>query len=160
MNFLAACPWKLSWQLLRTWCQYSLRRCCGLLPTLPIRDPLCGSGNLCRFMFQEADLAITDLTITSDREAAVDFTTPFMSLGAYLRFLFWCSRLNRSALCWHANDCCRYLHPVQAPNKGSAWPVLLHGPVVHRCVDLHVLGVHGCVHPPMDNGKVCAVLQS
>jgi ionotropic kainate glutamate receptor 2 len=32
-------------------------------------------------MFQEADLAITDLTITSDREAAVDFTTPFMSLG-------------------------------------------------------------------------------
>lgn len=32
-------------------------------------------------MFQEADLAITDLTITSEREEAVDFTTPFMNLG-------------------------------------------------------------------------------
>jgi ABC-type amino acid transport substrate-binding protein len=32
-------------------------------------------------MFQEADLAITDLTITSEREEAVDFTTPFMTLG-------------------------------------------------------------------------------
>lgn len=32
-------------------------------------------------MFQRADLAITDLTITSEREGAVDFTHPFMSLG-------------------------------------------------------------------------------
>lgn len=32
-------------------------------------------------MFQEADLAITDLTITSEREGAVDFTNPFMTLG-------------------------------------------------------------------------------
>jgi ionotropic glutamate receptor len=30
---------------------------------------------------KKADLAITDLTITSEREAAVDFTTTFMSLG-------------------------------------------------------------------------------
>ena len=30
---------------------------------------------------QRADLAITDLTITSDRESAVDFTMPFMNLG-------------------------------------------------------------------------------
>ncbi|XP_068896300.1 glutamate receptor ionotropic, kainate 2-like isoform X2 [Tenebrio molitor] len=29
----------------------------------------------------EADLAIADLTITSDRQQAVDFTTPFMNLG-------------------------------------------------------------------------------
>jgi len=32
-------------------------------------------------VFQKADLAITDLTITSEREEAVDFTHPFMSLG-------------------------------------------------------------------------------
>lgn len=32
-------------------------------------------------IFQEADLAIADLTITSDRQQAVDFTTPFMNLG-------------------------------------------------------------------------------
>lgn len=31
--------------------------------------------------FQLADLAITDLTITSERESAVDFTMPFMNLG-------------------------------------------------------------------------------
>lgn len=31
--------------------------------------------------FQRADLAITDLTITSERESAVDFTMPFMNLG-------------------------------------------------------------------------------
>lgn len=30
---------------------------------------------------QRADLAITDLTITHDREGAVDFTMPFMTLG-------------------------------------------------------------------------------
>ncbi|KRT86879.1 hypothetical protein AMK59_510 [Oryctes borbonicus] len=30
---------------------------------------------------KKADLAITDLTITSEREDAVDFTTPFMNLG-------------------------------------------------------------------------------
>ncbi|XP_034944502.1 glutamate receptor ionotropic, kainate 2-like isoform X2 [Chelonus insularis] len=33
------------------------------------------------FNYQEADLAITDLTITSDREKVIDFTHPFMHLG-------------------------------------------------------------------------------
>lgn len=37
---------------------------------------------------QVADLAITDLTITSDRAEAVDFTTPFMTLGTYYLFAF------------------------------------------------------------------------
>lgn len=31
--------------------------------------------------FQEADLAITDLSITSDRIQALDFTPSFMNLG-------------------------------------------------------------------------------
>ena len=31
--------------------------------------------------FQDADLAICDLTITYERENAVDFTMPFMNLG-------------------------------------------------------------------------------
>lgn len=31
--------------------------------------------------FQKADLAICDLTITYERRSAVDFTTPFMTLG-------------------------------------------------------------------------------
>lgn len=31
--------------------------------------------------FQKADLAIGDMTITYEREQAVDFTMPFMNLG-------------------------------------------------------------------------------
>jgi len=34
-------------------------------------------------MFQRADLVVADLTITYDREQAVDFTMPFMNLGKY-----------------------------------------------------------------------------
>ncbi|XP_015429531.1 PREDICTED: glutamate receptor ionotropic, kainate 2-like [Dufourea novaeangliae] len=39
------------------------------------------TGMLGKIIRGEADLAITDLTITSDREGAVDFTMPFMNLG-------------------------------------------------------------------------------
>ncbi|XP_014297240.1 glutamate receptor ionotropic, kainate 2 isoform X2 [Microplitis demolitor] len=39
------------------------------------------SGMLGKIIDGEADLAITDLTITSDREKVVDFTMPFMHLG-------------------------------------------------------------------------------
>lgn len=35
---------------------------------------------------READLAIVDLTITSERQTAVDFTLPFMSLGISILF--------------------------------------------------------------------------
>ena len=34
-----------------------------------------------KIVLQVADLAITDLTITAEREGAVDFTMPFMNLG-------------------------------------------------------------------------------
>lgn len=33
------------------------------------------------FMMQEADLGIADLTITAERESAVEFTVPFLNLG-------------------------------------------------------------------------------
>jgi hypothetical protein len=39
-------------------------------------------------VFQKADLAITDLTITYEREAAVDFTHPFMSLGEQFNAMY------------------------------------------------------------------------
>lgn len=35
------------------------------------------------FILQKADLAITDLTITSERESGADFTMPFMNLGNF-----------------------------------------------------------------------------
>jgi len=34
-------------------------------------------------LLQKADIAIADLTITYDREQAVDFTMPFMNLGEH-----------------------------------------------------------------------------
>ncbi|XP_063906335.1 glutamate receptor ionotropic, kainate 2-like isoform X2 [Zophobas morio] len=47
------------------------------------KDPVTGqwSGMIGDVMDGTADLAITDLTITADREEAVDFTSPFMDLG-------------------------------------------------------------------------------
>ncbi|XP_023246436.1 glutamate receptor ionotropic, kainate 3-like [Copidosoma floridanum] len=39
------------------------------------------NGMLRKVIDNEADLAITDLTITAERETAVDFTMPFMNLG-------------------------------------------------------------------------------
>ncbi|KAG7201426.1 hypothetical protein KM043_004186 [Ampulex compressa] len=39
------------------------------------------TGMLGKIIDGEADLAITDLTITAERESAVDFTMPFMNLG-------------------------------------------------------------------------------
>jgi hypothetical protein len=38
-------------------------------------------SNMIIYFFQKADLAIADLTITYEREQAVDFTMPFMNLG-------------------------------------------------------------------------------
>lgn len=38
-------------------------------------------GMMKELLEQRADLAIADLTITYDREQAVDFTMPFMNLG-------------------------------------------------------------------------------
>lgn len=35
--------------------------------------------------YQRADLAVTDLTITSEREEAIDFTIPFMNLGKSIK---------------------------------------------------------------------------
>lgn len=44
------------------------------------------NGMLREIMDGRADLAITDLTITSERESATDFTMPFMNLGISLLF--------------------------------------------------------------------------
>ena len=37
--------------------------------------------NLCFVILQKADLAVGDITITYEREQAVDFTMPWMNLG-------------------------------------------------------------------------------
>ncbi|XP_066583373.1 glutamate receptor ionotropic, kainate 2-like [Prorops nasuta] len=44
------------------------------------------NGMLRKIIDNEADLAITDLTITKKRQEAVDFTTPFMNLGISILF--------------------------------------------------------------------------
>lgn len=43
-------------------------------------------GMIGMLMNDEADLAITDLTITAERESGVDFTMPFMNLGISILF--------------------------------------------------------------------------
>nr|UTN00859.1 ionotropic receptor [Semanotus bifasciatus] len=52
------------------------------------QDPTTGrwSGMIGDLLEHRADLAITDFTITSDREEAVDFTVPFMNLGISILF--------------------------------------------------------------------------
>ncbi|XP_066246537.1 glutamate receptor ionotropic, kainate 2-like [Euwallacea similis] len=44
------------------------------------------SGMIGKVMYGAADMAITDLTITSARASAVDFTIPFMNLGISILF--------------------------------------------------------------------------
>lgn len=44
------------------------------------------NGMIRELMDDKADLAITDLTITAERESAVDFTMPFMNLGISILF--------------------------------------------------------------------------
>ena len=44
------------------------------------------NGMIRELMDDRADLAITDLTITAERESAVDFTMPFMNLGISILF--------------------------------------------------------------------------
>lgn len=43
-------------------------------------------GMIGELMADRADLAITDLTVTSDRELAADFTMPFMDLGIQILY--------------------------------------------------------------------------
>uniref|UniRef100_A0A182K4K3 Uncharacterized protein n=1 Tax=Anopheles christyi TaxID=43041 RepID=A0A182K4K3_9DIPT len=50
------------------------------------RDTKKWNGMVQELLDWRADLAITDLTITSDRESAVDFTMPFMNLGISILF--------------------------------------------------------------------------
>ncbi|XP_017769340.1 PREDICTED: glutamate receptor ionotropic, kainate 2-like [Nicrophorus vespilloides] len=52
------------------------------------KHPVTGkwSGMIGDLMDFRADLAITDFTITSEREEAVDFTSPFMNLGISILF--------------------------------------------------------------------------
>jgi hypothetical protein len=46
-------------------------------------------------MLQEADLATADLTISYEREEAVDFTMPFMNLGKVLRIQVMANELTK-----------------------------------------------------------------
>ncbi|KAH8020905.1 hypothetical protein HPB51_008732 [Rhipicephalus microplus] len=54
--------------------------CCGS------RHASVGRREQCEFVISEADLAVGDITITSSREEAVDFTLPFMTLGVSILF--------------------------------------------------------------------------
>ncbi|XP_073955277.1 glutamate receptor ionotropic, kainate 2-like isoform X2 [Choristoneura fumiferana] len=69
---------------------YSLKYSVSLGPDDKYGNPIEGSrrwdGLIGELMEHKADLAICDLTITSDRNAVVDFSLPFMSLGISMLF--------------------------------------------------------------------------
>lgn len=75
------------------YCVDLLEEIAGVLPhfkfeLFPVANNVYGSlkngewnGMIRELLDHKADLAISDLTITSDRQQAVDFTLPFMNLG-------------------------------------------------------------------------------
>ena len=82
-------------------------------------------------LLQKADLAIPDLSITYEREKAVDFSNPFMTLGISVLY--------------------------RKPKKKRSWTFLLHVPSLPGCVDLHCLCLLPRLHPALHPGQVQSI---
>ena len=83
---------------------------------------------------QKADMAIADLSITYEREKAVDFSNPFMTLGISIlyRSLKWISPIQINLKVLH--KCSFY---QQEAKEATPRVVFLHAPSLPRRVDLH-----------------------
>ena len=84
-------------------------------------------------LFQKADLAIADLTITYEREQAVDFTMPFMNLGT--SFLF--SHVTFQTETILHSVFYRREHFVQEAHEKTTQFVFLPFSAFLGCMDLH-----------------------
>lgn len=112
-------------------------------------------------MFQRADLVVADLTITYDREQAVDFTMPFMNLGRYLvrvqttlvSSLGQCDGLFST----HLRTRFRHQYSVPETDQTAAELVFVSVPSVAGRVDLHGHGVPRRVRSPLHIGQVTRV---
>lgn len=68
------------------------------------------------FSYQRADLAITDLTITSEREEVIDFSIPFMNLGE-IKYLNLSKVRQPYSLLLPPGIAILYVKPQKAPPK-------------------------------------------
>mgnify|MGYP003329776871 CR=1 FL=1 len=60
---------------------------------------------------QKADMAIADLSITSEREKAVDFSNPFMTLGISILYRSLVVQINPTQINFKVfllSNCCMY----------------------------------------------------
>ena len=89
----------------------------------------CFNNELTNDFLQKADLAIADLTITYEREQAVDFTMPFMNLGKLYFPLFYFS--------CHLAMSCRSQYPLQEANKEASQFVFIPISALFGCLDIH-----------------------
>lgn len=91
---------------------------------------------------QKADMAVIDMSITSIRQTAVDFTMPFMNTGVLILLL-------SPARCGHL---------VQESQAGSTKPLLLPAASLPRRVDLHDHRLSRGLHHHVPPGQVSSVL--
>ena len=112
-------------------------------------------------LFQKADLAIADLSITYEREKAVDFSNPFMTLGIsilYRLVLFSFSQHHGHRKGRINKNMSFHTFSSQEAKEAASWAFLLHAPSLPRRVDLHrrrllhrlLLALHPC--------QVCSVI--
>lgn len=95
--------------------------------------------------FQGADLAITDLTITSERETATDFTSPFMNLGSdEIKLMIDCTEFSFF----------RYKHTVQETRAGTSKPFHVFISVLYWCLVVTWYCIFYRLHLPFYYGAI------
>lgn len=85
---------------------------------------------------QRADLAITDLTINSDRITALDFTPSFLNLGN--------GKMKKVTTNHNYFECCRYCAVVSKAYARATVYILFHVSIFIDCLDLPWCSVHHC----------------
>lgn len=98
--------------------------------------------------FQRADLVVADLTITYDREQAVDFTMPFMNLGKYdddfMKIIKFSECIRKFNVRWTWKNY-RYKYFVQKTNQATTEFIFVFISSIVGRVDLHGYRVPGCI---------------
>lgn len=99
------------------------------------------SCTLMRYFYifqQHADLAITDLTMTSDRITAIDFSPSIMNLGKQINYKFLHTKARSLKewtsfflICFHRN-----CYIVSNSSKKTAHIILVYGSVIQWCLDV------------------------
>lgn len=103
--------------------------------------------------FQKADLAICDLTITYERESAVDFTMPFMTLGELNASPISILRGIKTALSFY-----RHQHTLQQTDEAADKSLLFPVALFPGRLDVHGDGLFGSVTASLRACQVGSVI--